>query len=218
MNSILRLRSFVKPYLPQILLSLLSLATLTGLSLLVPRIIQQVIDHGLTSGQSGVLVRSALLLLGLGLLTAALNGFQRYISEWIGGHIGYDIRNRLYDHIQHLSFSYHDHSQTGQLISRCIEDVRSVQQFIGSSIVELTQMVFLLFGAMGIMLADNWNLTLIAILPIIPLTILTMIIQARMLGNSHSTLGSVSPHYFSMWTLPWVIYRHAYRRTSAAYR
>jgi len=174
MNSILRLRSFVRPYLPQIFLSLLSLAILTGLSLLVPRIIQNVIDQGIKTGQTRILVRSALLLLGLGLLTALLNGFQRYISEWIGGHLGYDIRNRLYDHIQHLSFSFHDHSQTGQLISRCIEDVRSVQNFIGSSIVELAQMLFLLVGALGIMISENWNLTLIAILPIIPLTILTL--------------------------------------------
>jgi ATP-binding cassette subfamily B protein len=181
--------------LPQILLSLLSLATLTGLSLIVPRIIQQVIDEGLASRQSGVLVRSAFLLLGLGLLTAALNGFQRYISEWIGGHLGYDIRNRLYDHIQHLSFSYHDHSQTGQLISRCIEDVRSVQTFIGSSIVELAQMIFLLFGALGIMLSENWNLTLIAIIPIVPLAIITLNFGKRvseLFFNVDTALGDLS--------------------------
>jgi ATP-binding cassette subfamily B multidrug efflux pump len=173
MNSILRLRSFVKPYLLQIFLSLLALAALTGFSLVVPRIMQQVIDEGITRSEKGYLLRAALLLLGLGLLTAVLGGFQRYISEWIGSHIGYDIRNRLYDHIQQLSFSYHDHAQTGQLISRCIEDVRSVQQFIGSSIVELAQLLFLLFGALGIMLTENWRLTLIAILPIFPLVWLT---------------------------------------------
>ena len=173
MNSILRLRSFVKPYLPQILLSLLVLAALTGLSLVVPRIMQQVIDEGITRGELGYLVRAALLLLVLGLLTALLGGVQRYLSEWISSQIGYDIRNRLYDHIQYLSFSYHDHSQTGQLISRCIEDVRSVQQFIGSSIVELAQLIFLLFGALAIMLTENWRLTVIAILPIFPLVWLT---------------------------------------------
>jgi ATP-binding cassette subfamily B multidrug efflux pump len=195
MKSILRLRSFVKPYLPQILISLLSLGTLTGLSLVVPRIIQQVIDQGIGNGGSGVLVRSALLLLGLGLLTAALNGFQRYISEWISGHIGYDIRNRLYDHIQHLSFSFHDHSQTGQLISRCIEDVRSVQQFIGSSIVELAQLLFLLFGALGIMLTENWRLTLIAVLPIVPLVFITTNFGRRvtqLFFNVDFTLGELS--------------------------
>ena len=195
MNPILRLRAFVRPYLPQILLSLLSLATLTGLSLLVPRIIQQVIDEGIAGNESDVLVHSALLLLGLGLLTATLNGFQRYITEWVGGHIGYDIRNRLYDHIQHLSFSYHDHAQTGQLISRCIADVRSVQMFIGSSIVELAQLLFLLFGALGIMLSANWNLTLIAILPIVPLTIITLNFGKRvseLFFNVDTALGDLS--------------------------
>ena len=173
MKSILRLGSFVKPYLPQIVLSMLGLTVLTGLSLVVPRIMQQVIDEGITRRELTYLVHAAFLLLGLGLLTAVLGGFQRYISEWIGSRIGYDIRNRLYDHIQQLSFSYHDHSQTGQLISRCIEDVRSVQQFIGSSIVELTQLLLLLFGALGIMLTENWQLTLIAVLPIFPLVWLT---------------------------------------------
>jgi ATP-binding cassette subfamily B multidrug efflux pump len=176
MNPILRLRFVVKPYLPQILVSLISLAALTGLSLIVPGIMQQVIDDGISRNDVSLLVRAALLLLGLGLMTAVLNGFQRYISEWIGGHIGYDIRNRLYDHIQGLSFSFHDHAQTGQLISRCIEDVRSVQQFIGSSIVELAQMIFLLFGALGIMLTENWQLTLIAVLPIFPLVCSLMLI------------------------------------------
>ena len=69
--------------------------------------------------------------------------FQRYLSEWIAQHIGYDLRNRLYDHIQHLPFTYHDHSQTGQLISRCIEDVRAIERFTGFGVVELIRLVLL---------------------------------------------------------------------------
>jgi len=172
-NPLLRLRFAVKPYLPQIAFSMLNLLALTALNLYIPSIIRDIIDEGLARADVQFLVRAALLLLGLGLLTAAMGAFQRFLSEWISGHIGYDIRNRLYNHIQHMSFSFHDHSQTGQLISRCIEDVRSVQQFIGSSIVELSQLVMLLFGALWIMLAANWKLTLIAILPIFPLVWMT---------------------------------------------
>src|SRR3989304_821281 len=173
MKQLLRIQIFLKPYLWQILASLLMLLSLTTLSLIIPRIIQEVIDQGIARRDTAFLVRSALLLLGMGLLTAFLSAAQRFLSEWIGGHIGYDLRNRLYDHIQNLSFTYHDHSQTGQLISRCIEDVRSVQNFVGSSIVELAQLLFLLFGALTIMLFANWQLTLIAILPIFPLVWLT---------------------------------------------
>lgn len=183
------------PYLWQIFASLLILLALTGISLFVPRVIQQVIDVGLVQGNKDFLFRSALLLLGLGLLTAALSGFQRFLSEWIGGYIGYDLRDKLYDHIQNLSFSYHDHSQTGQLISRCIEDVRAVQSFIGSSVVELIQLLFLLFGALGVMLFANWQLTLIAILPLFPLVWLTFVFGDRITGmffKVDNALGDLS--------------------------
>lgn len=195
MKSLLRLRSLLKPYLWQIFLSLLILIALTGLSLLVPRIIQQVIDEGIALGEKAFLFNAALLLLGLGLLSAALNGFQSYITQWVAGHIGYDLRNRLYNHIQHLSFSFHDHEQTGQLISRCIEDVRSVQNFIGSSIIDILQIIFVLVGAMGIMLSENWQLTLIAITPVIPLIFITTKFGARvteLFFKVDQTLGSLS--------------------------
>ena len=49
--------------------------------------------------------------------------------------------DRLYDHIQRLSFSYHDQAQSGQLISRCIEDVRAVQNFTGNGFMMLVRVV-----------------------------------------------------------------------------
>ncbi len=174
MPPLFKLRSFIKPYLPQIILSILDLGVLTALNLYVPRIIRGVIDEGLLQTDTVYLARAALLLLGLGLASAAAGALQRYLAEWIGGHIGYDLRNRMYDHIQRLSFSYHDHSQTGQLISRCIEDVRSVQNFIGGSLVNLAQMSFLLFGTLTLMLLANWQLALIAFLPLIPLILITL--------------------------------------------
>ncbi len=174
MPPLLKLRSFIEPYLPQILLSILNLGLLTALNLYVPRIIRGVIDDGLLQTDTVYLARAALLLLGLGLASAAAGALQRYLAEWIGGHIGYDLRNRMYDHIQQMSFSYHDHSQTGQLISNCIEDVRSVQNFIGTSLVNLAQMLFLLFGTLTLMLLANWKLALIALLPLILLIWITL--------------------------------------------
>lgn len=193
--SLFRLRFAIQPYLIQITFSALNLLGLTALSLYMPRIMRDLIDNGLSRGDSRLILRLALLLLGLGLLTAALSGLQRYLSEWIAGHVGYDLRNRLYDHIQNLSFSFHDHAQTGQLISRCIEDVRSVQNFIGSSVVELAQLVFLIVGAISIMLSTNLTLTLIGILPIFPMVWMTFDFGNRitaMFFNVDNRLGDLS--------------------------
>jgi len=173
MKHLLRLRTFMRPYWPQILASLLLLLTLTGLSLIVPEIIQRVLDIGLARGDVGYLIQSALVILGIGIARAVLSYFQRYNSEWVAQHIGYDLRNRLYDHIQHLSFTYHDHAQSGQLISRCIEDVRAVERFSGSIVIELIQIVLLLAGVTTLLFTTSPRLAAIALLPLIPLVWVT---------------------------------------------
>ena len=153
MNHLFRLRAFIRPYLRHITANFFALFAVTGLSLVVPRILQRVIDDGLLHGQVGYLARAAFLLLGLGIAIALLNLAQRYLSEWTAAHIGYDLRNAMYDRIHYLPFSFHDHTQSGQLITRCIEDVRSVQDFFGSSIIEIVQLLFLAVGVIAMMVS-----------------------------------------------------------------
>lgn len=173
MKHLIRIRVFLRPYLWQILATLLILLVSTGLSLIVPGIIRSVIDNGLVRGQTRYLIQSALLLLGLGLGSAVLNLANRYLSQWIAARVGYDLRNRMYDHIQYLPFTYHDHAQSGQLISRCIEDVRSIEQFAGGSVGDLVRFVLLTVGILYVMLTANARVALIALLPMIPLTLMT---------------------------------------------
>ncbi|MFN8412628.1 MAG: ABC transporter ATP-binding protein [Anaerolineales bacterium] len=173
MNNLIRAAKFLKPYAWQVTATLILLLTLTGLNLLVPRIIQTVIDDGLLVGNTAYLIRSALLLFGLGLGSAILGLGNRYLSEWIASRVGYDLRNRMYDHIQYLPFAYHDHAQSGQLISRCIEDVRAIERFAGSSIAEIVRFFLLTIGILAVMLSVNVKLALIAMVPMIPLILMT---------------------------------------------
>lgn len=173
MKHLIRIRIFLKPYRWPILATLAFLLVLTGLNLVVPRVIQSVIDEGLTRGQAAYVVRAALILLGLGLASAALNLGQRYLALWIAARVGYDLRNRMYDHIQYLPFTYHDHAQSGQLISRCIEDVRAIENFAGSSIAELVRFVILSAGILVTMFSANSKLAAIALLPLLPLILMT---------------------------------------------
>jgi len=173
MKHLLRIKIFLKPYFWQILATLLMLLALTGFQLAVPRIIQSVIDDGLTRGERSYLISSAFILLGLGLASAILTLGNRYLSEWIAARVGYDLRNRMYDHIQYLPFTYHDHAQSGQLISRCIEDVRSIEKFAGNAVADIIRFVILSVGILWIMLAANSRLAVIALLPILPLILMT---------------------------------------------
>src|SRR5882672_8761021 len=112
MKNLIRAAAFLKPYAWQVLATLLMLLILTGLNLIVPRVIQSVIDDGLLRADTSNLIQSSLILLGVGLASAVLDLGNRYGSEWVATHVGYDLRNRMYDHIQYLPFAYHDHAQS----------------------------------------------------------------------------------------------------------
>jgi ATP-binding cassette, subfamily B, multidrug efflux pump len=174
MKDLIRLRKLLRPFWGQVLISLLVLLLGVATRLVVPTIIGDVIDYGLGGGEQSYLVIAALIILGVGLARAFLSFAQTYLGAWIAQHISFDLRNRLYDHIQHLSFSYHDRTQTGQLISRCIEDVSSIQQFTGSGLVELIQIFLLLVGVITLLFLSSAKLAAIALLPMIPLLFITI--------------------------------------------
>jgi len=173
MRALLKLSGTLRQYRTQVLLALLTILGLTAANLAIPGIIRQVIDTGLSQRDPNFMLRAALAIISLGVIIAALTYANQYLSEWVAAHVGYDLRNRLYNHIQHLSFSYHDHAQTGQLISRSIEDVRSVERFTGLGIVELVRLLLLLGGISVLLFLENSTLASIAMLPMIPLIWIT---------------------------------------------
>ncbi|MBW8011593.1 MAG: ABC transporter ATP-binding protein [Chloroflexi bacterium] len=179
MKSLWELRRLVRPYKLQISIALITIFGVTAARLVVPSIIRQVIDVGLGEGESQFMLVAAFAILGIGVFQAVLGFTYRYSSEYVSMRVAYDLRNRLYDHIQHMSFSFHDHAQTGQLMSRCTEDVRSIQAFIGFGIVELIQIFFLMIGTISLMFVENTRLALIGLVPIIPLLLITSRFGAR---------------------------------------
>ncbi len=146
---------------------------LTAGQLFIPALIRQVIDVGIGGENSRMLVIASVILSIIGIIMAVITYAQRYLSEWIAAHIGFDLRNQLYNHIQHLPFAYHDYAQTGQLISRCIEDVRAIERFTGSGVVDLVRLAILMVGIITLLFAENARLAAIALLPMIPLVFIT---------------------------------------------
>ena len=172
-KTIHRLSTLIKPYRNKVITGALLLIVLTAIDLVFPTIIREVIDLGLEGGQTNFLVISAGIIIGLGILKAILTNIQRKQTGSLANLVAYDLRNNLYQHIQRLSFSFHDHSQSGQLISRVIEDVRSIQNFTGNGIVQLIHVILLLVSILVILFSTNLTLALISLLPMIPLVLLT---------------------------------------------
>ncbi len=85
---------------------------------------------------------------------------QAFWAEKNSQHVAYDLRNDLYAKIQRLSFSYHDKTQTGQLMIRATDDVEKVRLFIGQGLLQLVGAIILLSGTLIILFTTNAQLAL----------------------------------------------------------
>ncbi|HSD85282.1 MAG TPA: ABC transporter ATP-binding protein, partial [Anaerolineae bacterium] len=116
---------------------------------------------------------------GVILLVALVRGlfafWQAFNAERLSQSMAFDMRNDLFAKIQRLSFSYHDQNQTGQLMIRATDDVEKVRLFIGQGLLMAVQAVVLLTGALIILSATNWQLTLV-VLPTLPIAFVLFLI------------------------------------------
>ena len=195
MKILIRLLQSLRPYRWQLVGLLVSILLVTVTSLVTPSIIQSVIDDGLVKNDPRAILNAGVTIVVIGFIRSLFNFAKRYISQWIINRTGYDFRNELYDKIQRLSFGYHDHTQTGQLMSRCTEDVSSLSRFIGEGAVELINIVLLFGGIIFLLIRENVTLTLISLIPLGALTVVTFrlgkIIGPRFLAVDQA-LGDVS--------------------------
>lgn len=154
---------FGKKYWLRMLAALICLITGAVFGLVVPRIIGQSIDSVQGAGQPSSLIMAAVLIVASSVLRGLSNYGSRYLSEVTSQKIAYDIRDALYDHLQRLSFAFHDKNQTGQLMSRATIDVEAVRRFFAMGFLNLLQTVFLIFGIAYILIALDWRLALLTL-------------------------------------------------------
>ena len=168
MRPLLRLSAFLRPYRKHLALAYLALVISTLLSLAVPRLLGDSIDKVLEKDTFGFLV-----LLGSGVMAFALGRavfayLQTYVAEFISQKVAYDLRSTIYDHLQRLSFAYHDTQQTGHLMSRATADVEGVRWFISLGLIRSVHLLVLFGGISGLLFVTNWKLGLIS-LGVLPL-------------------------------------------------
>ena len=106
---------------------------------------------------------------------------QTFTAERNSQSVAFDLRNELFAKIQNLSFSYHDRTQTGQLMVRATDDVEKVRLFIGQGLLMAVGALILLSGTLIILFTTNLRLTLVA-LPILPLALIMFLVFGAVSG------------------------------------
>src|SRR5581483_10150634 len=115
------------------------------------------------SSALSILNFAALAVLAIAIVGAGCSYVEKYVTTSVGQWVTHDLRRTLYSHIQRLSLSYHDHKQTGDLISRVTGDIDAIQSFIVSGLLDSMINSLTLVGMLGVMLYLNWKFTLIAL-------------------------------------------------------
>lgn len=110
-----------------------------------------------------IIVAAMLLLL---LLEMYCTYFVAYYGHIMGARIEYDMRNKLFMHYQQLSFSFFDNQKVGQLMSRVTNDLFDISELLHHGPEEIVISVIKLFGTLAVLLSINWQLALVAFLPV----------------------------------------------------
>ena len=166
MKTLRRLLGFAVPYWRVYLGTLALIFAITGLQLTQPMIVRWIVDVIYANGDWSLLKWGALAIAGASAVSAVLGYVQRYGMAWAGQKIIFDVRNRLYEHLQQLSFSFYDKAQTGQLMSRVTQDVEQTRQFLSHQMIQITGAAVRFLATFVLMLSLDWQLTLVAMIPV----------------------------------------------------
>ncbi|MFZ1754810.1 MAG: ABC transporter ATP-binding protein [Caldilineaceae bacterium] len=141
-----------------------ALIGITLITLATPQFIRWIIDQGIGAGDTGLLTGAVLMLLGLTVVRGVFTFLQGRWTEMASQSVSYDLRNALLDKLSHLSFAYHDRTESGQLLSRAMQDVERIRFLTGRAVLGLVNAVVLLIGTAIALLVMNPQLALLALL------------------------------------------------------
>lgn len=165
---LLRIYSYLKPYRKQMLLVLISILCSAILTLMPSVLTGKIIDEGLIAKNLRALVLFILLSFGVTLLANLIGILESYLNTWIAQHITYDMRNKMYRHLQTMSQRFFTTNNQGDIITRMTSDISGVQQIITGTLTSILSNAITLIVALVLMFRQNWILALVGI-AVVPL-------------------------------------------------
>jgi ATP-binding cassette subfamily B protein len=157
--------------------AVVSLMLLVGVQLVTPWIIRTMIasvtDPTAADAAASTITQLALAALAVYVARAGLQFLRSYMAHLAGWGVVADIRRNIYEHLQRLSLRFYEDKQTGQLMSRTINDSEMFERLIAHAVPDTLVNVLTLIGVCGVLISLNWQLLLLSLVPI-PLIVLGM--------------------------------------------
>jgi ATP-binding cassette subfamily B protein/subfamily B ATP-binding cassette protein MsbA len=159
---------YAKKYTGTLIITIISMLALVGVQLLIPWIIRTMVDA--VTGAEGafneaLVTRLALFALAVYIARALLQFLRSYLAHVAGWGVVAESRKVVYEHLQKLSLRFYEDKQTGQLMSRVVNDTDKFELLIAHALPDIIVNVLTLFGVMAVLMSMNWQLTLLSMAP-----------------------------------------------------
>ena len=163
-----RIFSYLVPYWKQMVL-VLAFIVLSSIMGLLPSVLTgRIIDEGLINRDMRMLIILIVFSLGVTLGANLIRVGESYLNNWIAQHITYDMRNKMYRHLQQMSQKFFTTNNQGDIITRMTSDISGVERVVTSTFTSILSNSITLIVAVVIMYRENWILATVGVL-VIPL-------------------------------------------------
>ena len=166
-----RILSYLVPYWPQFLLVFLTILLSAVLGLLPSIITGKIVDEALVGKNMALLVR--LLIMAFVTLTASqvISVLESYINSWISQRIIFDMKNQMYDHLQHMPHAFFTSEKQGDIITRMNTDISGVSSVISGTLSSIVSNIATVVTTLVALFTMSWQLALVGIV-VLPLLVL----------------------------------------------
>jgi ATP-binding cassette, subfamily B, multidrug efflux pump len=169
---------FLRPYLGQILISLVFMIIVTSASVSGPYFVKLAIDEGIAKNDILALRNIALIYFGVSLIQVVTNIARVRLMSRVGQHVLYDVRMQMFNHLQKLSLSFYNRYSVGRVITRVINDVGTLREFVTWATLAIVRDLLAIIGTLIAMLSLNLRLSLLTF-TVLPLMIIVTILFRR---------------------------------------
>ena len=173
-----RILSYLLPYWKQFLLVFVTILLSAVVGLFPSIITGRIVDEALVGQNMALLVK--LLILAFVTLTASqvIGVLESYINAWISQRIIYDMKNQMYDHLQHMPHAFFTSEKQGDIITRMNTDISGVSSVISGTLSSIVSNIATVITTLAALLSMSWKLAIAGII-VIPL----LIIPTRSVGR-----------------------------------
>ena len=152
---------FVEPYAPRMLFALFLMIIVTAAAVSGPYFVKLAIDEGIGKKDINALLTIALIYLAVSIVQLATNFFRVRIMSRVGQHVLYDVRMAMFEHLQKLSLGFYNRYSVGRVITRVINDVGTLREFITWAVLAIVRDLLGIIGTLIAMLTLNMQLSLL---------------------------------------------------------